>query len=61
MIKDFKLEILIYFDSQNIEPPYTKHSISSPLLYQIEQFLKGYRMVFELQMQRNNVWGFDYR
>ncbi len=59
MIKGFKLEILIYFDSPNIEPPYTKHPISSPLLYWIEQFLKGYRMVFELQMRRNNVWGFD--
>jgi hypothetical protein len=61
MIKDFKLEIRIYFDSPNIEPPYTKHLISSPLLYQMEQFSKGYRMVFELQMQRNNVWGFDHR
>jgi hypothetical protein len=41
MIKKFKLEIVIYFNSlsSTIEPPYTKHPISSPFLYQFEQFL----------------------
>jgi hypothetical protein len=44
-IKDFKLEILIYFNSliSNNESLYTKHPISSPFLYQIKQFLWNFK------------------
>jgi hypothetical protein len=63
MIKDFKLEILICLidPSPNIEPCYTKHALSSPFLYRIDQFLAleelggGLQMFFQLQKERNNV------
>ncbi len=39
MIQDFKLVILIRFNSLNTEPSYTKHPISFQFLYQMEKFL----------------------
>jgi len=63
-IKDFKLKILICFNS-----PIIKHQtlhIFPPFLYQIDQILwswkplgGGLQMFLELQKQRNNVWGCD--
>jgi len=57
MIKDFKLEILICLidPSPNIEPHYTKHALSSPFLYRIDQFLAleerggGYKCSFSFR------------
>jgi hypothetical protein len=42
----------------NTEPPYTKHRISCSFLHQIQKLFAN-KCSFELQKQRNNVWGFD--
>jgi len=68
MVKDFKLEILIYFDSPLYEhwTIYTKHSTSFLIPFSIwatftmlEVLGRRLQMFFELRKQRNNVWRFN--
>ncbi len=60
MIQDLKLKIL------TLNPSYTKHPISSPILLLnsaifvvLEALGEGLQMFFQ-QKKRNNVWGFDW-
>ncbi len=61
-IKDFKLEILICFNSSITKPPYTNTLYLPPFLYQIEQFFcrvlealaRWLEIFFELQKQQRN-------
>ncbi len=62
-IQDFKLVILIRFDSLNTVTPNT-HIFSIPLLNgkilgMLEVLGEGVQILLELQKQKNYVWGFN--
>jgi hypothetical protein len=66
MIKDFKLKIIICFDSFiTLNPPYTKHTISSlipslnwAVFAMLGLLSEGLQIFFQLHKKRNNVWRF---